>query len=124
MLLSGGPELSDTGRTAAAAASRTKGDPMPDSDESVRHEESSGRGRFSLSAGGDEAEMTYSLRGAVMVIAHTFTPPSMRGHGVASRLMRAAADHARAKGLKISPMCSYAAAWMQRHDGEQDLLEA
>lgn len=97
---------------------------MADSDEAVQHDESGGRGRFSLVAEGEKAELTYSLRGGVMAIIHTFTPPSMRGHGVASRLMRAAVGHARARGLKISPLCSYAAAWMQRHAEERDLLEA
>lgn len=97
---------------------------MGQSDDSVGHRESGDRGRFSLSAGGAEAELTYSLRDGVMTIDHTFTPPAMRGHGVASRLMRAAADHARAHGLRIRPLCSYAAAWMQRHTDERDLLEA
>ena len=97
---------------------------MPQNDDSIRHSESGDRGRFSLSAEGAEAEMTYALRDGVMAIDHTFTPPAMRGHGVAGRLMRAAVAHARANGLKIRPVCSYAAAWLQRHAEERDLLEA
>lgn len=97
---------------------------MAQGDDSVQHAEDGGRGRFSLSAEGAEAEMTYARHDNVMVIDHTFTPPAMRGHGVAGRLMRAAVAHARASGLKIRPICSYAAAWMQGHAEERDLLEA
>jgi predicted GNAT family acetyltransferase len=91
-------------------------------DESVHWREDGGHGRFSLVVEGAEADMTYAMRGQIMVIDHTFTPPALRGHGLASRLMRAAADHARANGLKISPLCSYADAWMRRHKEEHDLL--
>ncbi len=113
-------DLSDTGPTPAQGAA---GERWADMDESVRHEEEGGRGRFSLEAGGAEAELTYSLADGVMSLNHTFTPPAMRGHGVASRLMRAATAHARANGLKLRPVCSYAVAWMGRHGEEQDLLQ-
>ncbi len=95
---------------------------MSNTDESVRHEPQGEGGRFALTAGDAEAELTYTLRDDVMIVTHTFTPPAMRGHGVAERLMRAAVIYARAAGLKLRPLCSYAAAWLQRRPEEQDLL--
>ena len=90
----------------------------------IRHETRTDGGRFSLSMEGGEAELTYRLRDGVMAIDHTFTPPALRGGGLASRLMKAAVAHARAEGWTIRPVCPYAAAWMQRHPEEQDLLES
>jgi hypothetical protein len=41
---------------------------------------------------------------------------------VASALVRAAVDHARANGLKLVPTCPYVAAWLERHPGERDVF--
>jgi predicted GNAT family acetyltransferase len=38
-------------------------------------------------------------------------------------VLSAALDHARAKGLKVRPDCSYAEAYMQRHPETLDLLQ-
>lgn len=95
---------------------------MTQPDESVRHEKGGERGRFALTVGDSEAELTYVLRDGVMVVNHTFTPPAMRGHGVASRLMRQAVAYAQEAGMTISPLCPYADAWMRRHPEHADLL--
>lgn len=47
---------------------------------------------------------------------------SLRGQGVADRLVRAAADQIRGEGRKARPVCSYARAWFDRHPEEGDLL--
>ncbi|MDB5455881.1 MAG: N-acetyltransferase, partial [Caulobacter sp.] len=38
--------------------------------------------------------------------------------GAAGRLMEEVAKVARAEGMKITPLCSYAAAWLKRNDPE------
>jgi predicted GNAT family acetyltransferase len=46
----------------------------------------------------------------------------LRGPGTADRLMRAVAEAARADGVRIVPLCGYAAAWLRRHAEHRDLL--
>ena len=64
----------------------------------------------------------YRIYGKVMMLTHTGVPKALRGRGIAAALVQAALDHARAKGLKVRPDCSYAEAYMQRHPETLDLL--
>lgn len=57
--------------------------------------------------GKNMAEITWMQRGDVMVMDHTFVDPSLRGQGVAKKLLDRAADHAREEGLKMEALCSY-----------------
>ena len=79
-------------------------------------------GRFVVVVDGHEAEVNYSLDGDVLAITHTGVPGEIGGRGVASALVRAAFDHARANGLKVRALCSYAAAWSERHPEQADIL--
>lgn len=70
------------------------------------------------------AEVTFpTVAPGVADIDHTFVDDSLRGQGVASRLVRAAAGQLRAQGLKARTSCWYAAQWFEKHPEEQDLLE-
>ena len=80
------------------------------------------RSRFELEEGGRLAYADYRRDGDVLIIPHVFTDPALRGGGVAGRLMQGVAEHARGAGLKIMPVCPYAAAWMRRHPETADLL--
>ncbi|MBQ4250020.1 MAG: N-acetyltransferase [Clostridia bacterium] len=64
------------------------------------------------------AEITFPARGGDAVIDHTFTDPSLRGQGVADRLVRAAVKEIKARGLTPRATCSYAARWFERHPEE------
>ena len=68
------------------------------------------------------AEITFPEENGVAVIDHTFVDGSLRGQGVADRLVRAAADQIRGEGWKARLVCSYARAWFDRHPEEGDLL--
>jgi predicted GNAT family acetyltransferase len=57
----------------------------------------------------------YRLQGARLYIDHVESPPPLRGTGASGRLMAAVADDARARGLKITPICGYAAHWLRRN---------
>ncbi|MBD5236258.1 MAG: N-acetyltransferase [Bacteroidales bacterium] len=61
------------------------------------------------------AEVTFPTENGVAVIDHTFVDPSLRGGGVAGKLVKSAADKIIADGNKLSATCSYAVAWLQRH---------
>ena len=78
--------------------------------------------RFELLENGQTAFADYSRRNGALVIPHVESPVALRGHGTAGRLMEGIVAHARAEGLKIVPICSYAAAWLQRRPEHKDLL--
>jgi predicted GNAT family acetyltransferase len=68
------------------------------------------------------AEVTFPAEGGVADIDHTFVDASLRGQGVAGKLLAAAAEQIRAEGLKAKATCSYAVKWFDQHPEEQDLL--
>jgi predicted GNAT family acetyltransferase len=74
----------------------------------------------------DEQGMTswadYRLSGDRLYIDHVESPPALRGSGAAGRLMAALAVDAREQGLRITPICGYAAAWLRRSHEFRDLL--
>jgi uncharacterized protein len=76
----------------------------------IKHIELSGRGAFIVKGDGRRlAEMTYSKAGdTAIIIDHTEVDESLRGQKVGDKLLAAAVDHARAKGLKIFATCPFA----------------
>lgn len=67
------------------------------------------------------AEITFpETTPGVYTIDHTFVDGSLRGQGIASKLVRAAVDEIQQKGGKVQATCSYAAKWLSeggdRHD--------
>lgn len=79
-------------------------------------------GRFQAEVEGRLNIADYALAGDVMLMTHTGVDPALRGRGIAAQLVEAALVHARAKGLKVNPLCSYVRAYLQRHPEHQDLV--
>lgn len=77
--------------------------------------------RFETRVDNHECVLDYRLDGDVMTITHTGVPAAVSGQGIASALVEAALTMARSKGWKVIPACSYAVAWMDRHDQFNDL---
>ncbi len=61
------------------------------------------------------AEVTFPTENGISTIDHTFVDPSLRGEGVAGKLVKLAADKILSEGNKIAATCSYAVAWFKRH---------
>lgn len=62
------------------------------------------------------AEVTFPDRGdGVVEINHTFVDESLRGQGVAGKLLELAAEKIRADGKKAIPTCSYAVKWFEKN---------
>ena len=62
------------------------------------------------------AEITFPLKEPnVYCIVHTFVDTSLRGQGMADRLVRAALEQIRANGGTPVATCSYASAWLEKH---------
>ncbi|WP_130869761.1 GNAT family N-acetyltransferase [Intestinimonas massiliensis (ex Afouda et al. 2020)] len=69
------------------------------------------------------AEITFpEVRPGVADIDHTFVDPSRRGQGAAGKLVQAAADQLRQRGMKAQLTCSYAKKWFGEHPEQCDLL--
>ena len=81
-----------------------------------------GSSRFELSEGGHIAFADYVHRNGVLVIPHVEAPAALRGTGAAGRLMEGVLKIVRARGEKVVPTCSYAAAYIRQHQQHQDLL--
>ena len=63
--------------------------------------------------GGDDprsplAEITFERAPNHIVVDHTFTDPSLRGQGIARKLVEKVAQYARQEGLKVAATCPYA----------------
>lgn len=72
------------------------------------------------------AEVTFPYtdesRSAVEV-DHTFVDVSLRGQGIAGKLMIELADELKKRGLKAVPTCSYAVHWFEKHPEQAHLLK-
>ena len=78
--------------------------------------------RFETAVDGQLCIGQYRMFRNVMMLVHTSVPSALRGRGIAAAMVRAALDHARAKGWSVRPDCSYAAGYIERHPDTQDLL--
>jgi predicted GNAT family acetyltransferase len=80
------------------------------------------RCRFELEEGGQTVFADYRRAGHVLFIRYVEAPPALRGTGAAGRLLEGIMGQARASGLKVVPLCGYAAVWLRRRKQYQDLL--
>lgn len=79
----------------------------------VRHNPA--HSRYELDTEHGIAVAVYSVQGDQAIFTHTEVPSAEEGKGIATRLVRAALDDTRQRGLKIVPACSFVAAFMRRH---------
>lgn len=78
--------------------------------------------RFELDESGHTAFANYRRVEGRLIVDHVEAPPALRGAGTAGRLMEAIAEQARREGVKITPVCGYAAAWLKRRPQYADLV--
>ena len=86
----------------------------------VRHNEASHR--FEATVDGLLCRCDYRMHGDTMMLVHTEVPPQLEGRGIASHLVLAAFEHAKASNLDVLPVCSYARSWAERHPEVTSLL--
>lgn len=69
------------------------------------------------------AEVTFPAEGESSVcLDHTFVDNSLRGQGVAGKLIEEVVTFAQKNGKKIRPQCSYAVDWFNKHSEHAGLL--
>ena len=79
--------------------------------------------RFEIDVGNGVAIAEYILRPGRIVFTHTEVPPGHQGQGIGTALIRAGLAYARERGLKVTPICPFFAAYIRAHREEQDLLD-
>jgi len=78
--------------------------------------------RYEMDEQGLTSYADYRRDGQKLYVDYVFSPVPLRGAGASGRLMAALSADARAKGLKITPICGYAAAWLRRSKEFGDLV--
>jgi predicted GNAT family acetyltransferase len=48
-------------------------------------------------------------------IDHTYVNPTLRGQGVAGKMMEIVTEYLRKNGLKVTSTCSYAITWLKKN---------
>ena len=79
--------------------------------------------RFEMDEQGLTSFADYRRAGDRILIDHVESPPPLRGTGASGRLMEALSAEIRSRGLQITPVCSYAAAWLRRSETYRTLLD-
>lgn len=69
------------------------------------------------------AEVTFpDVQDNIVNIDHTFVDPSLRGQGIAGKLMEETVKHLRTKQKKAQLTCSYAVSWFKEHPECKDVV--
>ena len=79
--------------------------------------------RFEVSVNGLLSKLDYIQDKDTFVITHVGVHPELRGQGMAGKLTQAGLEFAKAKSLRVIPMCSYAAAYIRRHPQYAELTK-
>ena len=64
----------------------------------------------------------YTTRPGVVEFIHTEVDDQFEGHGIGSRLVRAALDDVRAAGDRVVPTCPFFKSWIEKHEDYADLV--
>lgn len=69
------------------------------------------------------AEITFpDINETTVDINHTFVDPSLRGQGIAGKLMKATYNKIKNENKKAIATCSYAVKWFDSHNEYCDIL--
>lgn len=62
-------------------------------------------------------------KGTTVNVNHTFVDTSLRGQGIAGKLMEELIKELQGRNLKAVPSCSYASGWFEKHPEYSALLK-
>jgi predicted GNAT family acetyltransferase len=78
--------------------------------------------RFEIATPQGTAVLDYQLKANTLYLTHAEVPHAARGGGLAGQLTAFAMQWARARDLKVVPVCRYVAAYIARHPEYLDLM--
>lgn len=81
--------------------------------ESVRHDRS--QNRFVVQSDGAEAVLEYRATADSIDFFRTYVPESLRGKGLAAKLVEEGLRYAKENNLRVIPTCSYVQKFVERH---------
>ena len=79
--------------------------------------------KFYVIVDGLESHLQYVQNKNFLNLNHTYVPNSLRGKGIAAKLVEAALAYVKVNNLKIIPSCSYVAEYVRRHKEHESLLD-
>lgn len=91
--------------------------------ESIEVKHNLAENRFQVEIESNLAVLEYKLEADTIVFTHTGVPDELGGRGLGSELVRAGLDYARAQGLRVHPLCSFVASYIEKKPEYQDLLK-
>jgi predicted GNAT family acetyltransferase len=71
--------------------------------------------RFVLDVNGQEVYVLYAEDKETLDLYSTFTPPKLRGQGLAEKVVLAAFGYAKEKQLKVIASCWYVRKFIEKH---------
>jgi predicted GNAT family acetyltransferase len=89
---------------------------------SIAVEHNSAAQRYEARIDGYLAVAEYERSGNTITFTHTEVPPALRGRGIASKLIHAALEDARAEQLSVVPLCWFVSMYIRRNEEFAALL--
>ncbi len=71
--------------------------------------------RFELWVDGKLAKLDYTTDGSTINMTHVGVPVEFRGQGLAAVITKAGLEYAKAKSLRVVPICSYVMSYIRRN---------
>lgn len=96
---------------------------MADSTDPIHVTQNEPARRFEVHLDGETAKLVYRRDGDTITFIHTGVPNGIARHGVGSELVRKGLEYARSQGLKVIPLCPFAAAFIRSHPEYSDLVD-
>ncbi|MEL1245692.1 GNAT family N-acetyltransferase [Flavobacterium sp. DGU11] len=78
--------------------------------------------QFELHVEGQVAFLEYYREGEKIFLTHTEVPESLRGQGIAARLVKSTFQCAKDNGLTVMPLCSYVMHYVDENPEWGDVL--
>jgi predicted GNAT family acetyltransferase len=78
--------------------------------------------RFEVQIEDSIAIADYHLQGRTITFTHTEVPPSLKGRGVGSHLVKSALEESRKQEYRVVPACPFVAYYIRRHPEYADLV--
>ena len=79
------------------------------------------RSRFELGTDGASGFIDYRRSGSTVFLNHVEVPAALGGHGIGTRLVKAALDLIRSRGERMVPVCPFIKAFVARYPAYADL---
>jgi predicted GNAT family acetyltransferase len=80
------------------------------------------KSRYEVKLGDQVAVIDYVLRNNQITYTHTEVPYTLRGQGIASKMVKAALDEANANGYSVHSRCWFVTQYIERHPEYHSLL--